>query len=644
MITINFNNNENRSSEFDAAKLISEVFKKTVPNDAEGYISVVPNVYLLGQKVKDIDIVVFGQLSNCFIDIDQTKVNVKSFITTVELKSHSLTSVSFRSTNFYVQYNGKHPHNVSKQSDDQKVALANFLSENNFSKTFVTNTIFFNRITASEIESIIPKNIKFKKNIFNIDFNFSDFIKAIIYQNEDNFLSFGNKAIVNNFNIDDQENLNKITYLLESTFVKNFTSIGEYTRRKVESITNSVIMKEITDDSIVRGEPGTGKTHYLLIKALNLSENENKRVILLTYNNVLSNDLKRIFSFTKFHDSYNESGFKIETIHKFIYNFCEILNLLETSKDFIIYYEYYLKTLIEYFESGLINKTEIENNFSDYYFDLIWDCIFVDESQDCSNMELYLFELMVGKNNLFLSLGTNQIVRSIKIEKSKKFIDKPKQLKQLLRQKENILYFNKHFLEQLNIDFSLTNYKRYSGGEIFIIENDFLSSGIYKQLVQNLVKNNCSNYDLMFLVPPSSVNHDKGFINKDEFESQNIPVWDGTINSIRNKISPSNSHRVIQYDSSRGIEAWITCALNFDDFYEYKWNQFNINYYNDQLLTDFEEQRVVYVNNWIKIVLTRSIDTLVITLKNKNSKIANILRYICKNSDIIHYLGSNFYE
>lgn len=644
MVKIYFNNRDLSSAEYMAGNHLKEVFLNTLPKEADGFISIVPNVYLLGYKVKDIDLVVFGKLINCFVEIDNLSIEVKSFITTIELKSHSITSIEFTGTNFLVQYANKHAHNVTNQSDAQKTSLVSFLRDNNFSDVFVTNSIFFNRIFQSEFRKLITKNLSFKSNVFCGDFTFEDFIKSIMYQNEENYKNEKRFNSIDNFNSLDNEKSNRLIYLLNSVFIETHRYIGEFTRKKIESITYSVLNSELSTENIVRGQPGTGKTHYLLVKALHLTENDNKRVILLTYNNILANDIKRIFSLTKFKDSYNDFGFKIDTIHKFVFNICEIFKILEPNRDFIINYTDYVIELTEYFKSGIINKNEILTNFTDYYYDLLWDYIFIDEAQDCTFEEKILFEQIVGKDNLVLSEGTNQNVRKNAQNKPLKINASVKRLKQLLRQKENILYFNKYLLEQLNYDFELNNYKRYSGGEVYIFEDNFINVNIYEKLVENIKQFNCSNYDLMFLVPPNLVNAKDGFILKDEFSRNNIDLWDGTISSLRNTVAPNEVHRVFQYDSSRGIEAWITCAINLDDFYEYKWNQFNMDYYDTSLLSSFEEQRNHYVNNWMMIILTRSIDTIVITLKNKNSRIASLLQLISKKNDFIHYFRGSSNE
>ena len=78
--------------------------------------------------------------------------------------------------------------------------------------------------------------------------------------------------------------------------------------------------------------------------------------------------------------------------------------------------------------------------------------------------------------------------------------------------------------------------------------------------------------------------------------------------------------RVLQYESSRGLEGWSVCCLDFDRFLEIKEKQAVTKAtVNELLLESVEDTRKKYVNNWAMIPLTRAIDTLIITLNDKDS-------------------------
>lgn len=107
------------------------------------------------------------------------------------------------------------------------------------------------------------------------------------------------------------------------------TKQGILTKRKVNSITKNIVSKEINAAEsvlgnklcIIKGRPGTGKTHTLLrlmydqVKKKDNMPSHHCR--LLTYNNMLVMDLKQIL---KSISDFNPTNASISTLHKFFYD------------------------------------------------------------------------------------------------------------------------------------------------------------------------------------------------------------------------------------------------------------------------------------------------------------------------------------
>lgn len=597
------------------------------------------NAYISGQKVKDIDIVIFGNLSNCKvalkIDGHYKDVWVNSFVTCIEHKSHSIESIEMSGTNFYVCYSGAPRHSATNQSMNQRIALTNLISKQ-FVDTFVTNIIWFEQATRKEFISLIGNTLVTQTNVVVDDFDFSEFVEAILYQ--DDFDKSKNIRIDHFKTTDFTKDV--LPNMLTNTFYTSQTIIGEYTRKKVESITNQVLQQEVTDDEIIRGKAGTGKTHLLLIRALKLSELEEKRVLLLTYNNVLANDLNRIFSFTRFKDSNNDYGFKITTIHKFIYSLCEAVGLLkDSSVDFIKEYSRLLADLVSLSEAGLLNQSEIRKEFSDRFYDLAWDYICIDEAQDCNELEMRLFMSLVGSVHVIVAEGSNQLIRNQRVDWTNKSTRKVKKLKISIRQKNNLVDFNNRIFEALGYDTDYKTDSKLKGGKVFIFESGKFPKLGFSKTNEILKSSGCVEYDLLFLVPPSLVDHELNmFIHTGYYTDNGLNIWDGTNEQIRNTPIQSNQSRVIQYDSCRGVEGWIVCYISIDKFYEYKWNSFKESMMDKDTIASFEEQRNIYVNTWMMIALTRAIDTMFITIEDPKSKIALILKNISNQCDFVEYI------
>jgi hypothetical protein len=78
--------------------------------------------------------------------------------------------------------------------------------------------------------------------------------------------------------------------------------------------------------------------------------------------------------------------------------------------------------------------------------------------------------------------------------------------------------------------------------------------------------------------------------------------------------------RIVRYESSRGLEGWITLALDLDDFAANKRKHPNLNPNDPPIDADIVAAR------WLLIPLTRAVHTLVITIRDPQSLVALQLR------------------
>ena len=125
----------------------------------------------------------------------------------------------------------------------------------------------------------------------------------------------------------------------------------------------------------------------------------------------------------------------------------------------------------------------------------------------------------------------------------------------------------------------------------------------------------------------------------DEFSGQ-IDFWDGTNKELRRDYPVKvDQHRLIQYESCRGLEGWTVVCIEIDELVKYLSNKYKADTDNLELeLESPEEKKNRYIYMWSLIPLTRAIDTLVITIKDKNSDIAKKLYELHKeNSEFIEW-------
>jgi hypothetical protein len=157
---------------------------------------------------------------------------------------------------------------------------------------------------------------------------------------------------------------------------------------------------------------------------------------------------------------------------------------------------------------------------------------------------------------------------------------------------------------------------------------------------------------MLFLVPPKLVNRKeiknkygekdeaRNFKLTQEFKDMGISIWDGTNTDLRTQYPVDlEQHRLLQYESCRGLEGWTVVCLELDEFVRYKKETFEEEDTGELALKTFEQKRDDFVNLWTLIPLTRAIDTLIITVHNKESDLYKILRNIYKNNpDIIEWI------
>ena len=163
------------------------------------------------------------------------------------------------------------------------------------------------------------------------------------------------------------------------------------------------------------------------------------------------------------------------------------------------------------------------------------------------------------------------------------------------------------------------------GGRVIIIRDRSVLYDQLKDELKKLKKFGNEAYDMLFLSPSSLVIKDgdgnKSFALSAEFEQKGILLWDGINDDRRLDYSVNlDEARILQYESSRGLEGWTVCCLDFDDFMKMKEEQFNPSKAGNALLLESAaEQRKKYLLNWALIPMTRAIDTLILVLRDQTS-------------------------
>jgi hypothetical protein len=333
------------------------------------------------------------------------------------------------------------------------------------------------------------------------------------------------------------------------------------------------------------------------------------------------------------------SGFggliRISTIHQFFIQILKNNGFLNDEEFNIFQEDIYTNLLKDLFEliKDIPTSAEARKQLGVNY-----DLIFVDEAQDCDEIERDLLYKVFGVKNCVISLGTRQIVRKKKeaINWSLGTLKDERQVVNLKishRNKKDLTdwfnAFSEHHFESK--PWELKENKNLHGGKLIIIKTSNYNKAIHLQLDKNLIDNENSKYDLMFLTPnkDSNINYNLEISNK--LESWGFKYFDNNIEENKNKKFPIDAYRILNFQSCRGLEAWTLVLWNLDVIIQ----NIRLNFIKDFPETS-QSEILKHMNNWLLMIFTRAIDTLVITFNNYESEEFKLIERIIKLEDFGH--------
>lgn len=638
---------DEQSDEYVIAKKLELMFLQSLPAAVTGDIVLHANATMMGQTVKDIDLLMIGKLNgykpvlsffNGVGEEIKAPVLIHSFCTAIEIKSHGYAGIQREGTEFLVRY-GSELHSVTNQSNQQKYAVMNYIRQiTNAHSPFITNLIWFIGLTNQEIDNLLRVNgARIRSNVMSADVTLEQIMQLLVWQ-QTPYYNNGSYRFNSYLNNAQPNEIDTVFQLFEKA--KN--NMGELSRKRIELITSDSIDNKIeltqTEKMVIcRGRAGTGKTIGLIRLALKLVDNEDARVLMLTYNRALVADIKRQFALAELPDMFQPSCIEIMTLQSFFLKIVSssLYNGNLQGDLFLSDYEKYLLQLKTFLQDTSGTKDllleELRRDAS-----LRWDYCFVDEAQDWTALERdILFELF-EKRQIVVADGGNQFVRSYEgcdWGVTKRTERETIKLKKCLRQKENLISFNNHLLKAFDYETQrISPSGNLPGGKIVICTGTQLPLNIIKRELEEVKLSGNIPYDLICFVP-AHYSQNGSFIYKQLFEDEGIKIWDGTNNSVRREAPLlGESARVLHYESGRGLEAWTCICLEFDTFVSRKMVEYTEKDSVDAFLLESEEdKRKRYLTNWVLLPLTRAIDTTIMTLKNPESIISKTILSIAEN-------------
>jgi len=332
------------SSETTAANQLKKQLEKELSGISQfttGEILIISNITLFGQETKDIDIVMIGILQNFKLQINSNakdKNNAQlpearreayfnSFCYAIEVKDHSYSGVKQDGLNLLVRYNQKWS-DATSQSEKQKYALVNYLLEHLGFSPNICNFIWLRNISSNELKQL---NQNHKDNLLPSSFSLVDIVTKSTYQSTPFKPDNQSYCIINcvnraNADLFDLKSLQKVFNLFSEVRIAS----GELTRKKIEQITSASLDKQQYAQDIgkkliiIAGRAGTGKTVRLLRIACDLAVNKGSRSLILTYNQALVSDIRRVLALAGIPDGVDSYTVQISTLHKFFFQIVRV--------------------------------------------------------------------------------------------------------------------------------------------------------------------------------------------------------------------------------------------------------------------------------------------------------------------------------
>lgn len=601
-----FNAQYEKSDEVKQAINLANLLENSLSKSLRGDIYIMPSMTCPKARNKDLDLVVWIDMKD-EIDINiksgvqgstlpiNRNVKIKDALFVFEVKSHNeYSSIKIENQKIHCLY-PEGFHDVTSQSNGQKIALIDFMNERANRCPFVVNLIWLHRTDASiHYDSHQVYNVIWGQPTLNRIFE-------VVFSNNLPKL----KDDLPYYRSSSNDKIASDTSTFFEVLRKNSAEgIGRISRKKVHEL----IQKDISEFernyfngigsklTTIHGNPGTGKTIHLIHLAKNLHQKRDLKCIILTFNKALQQDIKRLLYYSGLAEA---TQIDIKTFDAFVYKCLqEYPDETNEAPDFKAFTNK-LYDLIE----------EVESPRELFNFPQKYDCVLIDEGQDWSDIKKQIVFKLFGHQYTVVAIGENQMVESdVNQDWSKGFKRDEKQkftLEVSNRNKVNIVDFLSLLGESYN--WELINNKKLTGGKVIVTTN--YNYNFHSELIKDLQENKNSFYDMMFL----------GGTNEKMDEIENIinsfghKVFVANRKENRNQMFPMDQFRVISYQACRGLEAWIVVCFEWDEF----------------ILQLMKVHQLDTIQNAIEsfnlIVMTRAIDTLVITLKDPNSEVSQQL-------------------
>jgi hypothetical protein len=634
---------QTRGRERDAAEQLKKRLEAAFrPEDT---VIIVAGAKCYGEPRQDIDLLVFGLAASGFRikqsllprEIADYPVYLSSFALVVEVKDHSGDSVRFVAGNQVdVRYNGRWS-SATHQVHQQVHSVRNFLKRQIGKAPWISQALWLRNVAGDDLRPEMS-------DILGAACTADDVFRILVQQSAERL---ARRAATSppylSLSACKQQDAPEIRAALD--FFRREIEPGNLDRRKLEIVSQRILRSQHYGERLgsqlllFRGRAGAGKTLRLLQIARTLHEERGARVLFLTYNLALVADVRRLLSELGVRDKVDERTIHIRSSTGYFFDLLKLWGLepdRQAARGFP--HDAYRQRKRELLASlrGMTSAAIAARLVAADSPELFaWDFVLVDEAQDWPEDERDLLFAVFGPDRLIVADGVDQFVRGHKRCDWTSGVGTGKRqivtLRRSLRLKANLCRLAAAFAADAGLDWDMEPNDEVAGGRVRLVLGRY-SRDVHERIMKAHAATGNRPIDALFCLTGAANAPSSDFPGM--LRSWGGNVWDGTTTEGRQSYpQDASEHRVVKYESCRGLEGWTVVCLDLDRFFD---RQFSEGLKTDRdLLQTPEEVATRFAARWCLIPFTRAIDTLVVQLDPRSRLAERLLPLARAHKDFV---------
>ena len=601
-------------AEFEAAETLRRWFRAFAGDDDA--VTIVVGARTEGEAVEDIDLLVIGEFAFGRLLPDEAlpdrlrgrRCEIRDFVFTIEIKSHDPSDVRLvRGNNIEVRYD-KRWKSATDQANKQKYAFKNWTERQlEIVAPRISHAVWLRNVPGNALKKR-PRHALFSDSELKDLFALLD---ATMFErtSRDNGL-----AIVTSIIGRDRGNIGQLR-----AFFQQSIQLGTLDRRKLERICERIVREQNYIEKmgqqmlVFRGRGGAGKTLRLLNLMSYLCREKAARVLFLTYNRALVQDVRRLISVL----GLSEKRAQIQTTDSYLMALCAAMGMPAKRDGNAIDWDDFAARKLELAQRlSAMTREEIKAQVAGTDSGEIanWDYVLIDEGQDWPAAERSVVMSLFGHRRIVVADGVDQFVQSASHSDwtsgvptgERQIVTLPKSL----RLKANLCRFAIGFAREMGLhDWNMDLDTDLSGGKVKVFLRPFTEAD-HREIELKQARMGNAPIDALYCISTAHNSVHRNF--PAQLEAWGAQVWDGTVSQNRGRYPVRLAqHRIVQYRSCRGLEGWTVVCLDLDRFFDEQVRHAP-KADSPDLLIDAAAYARRHAARWCLIPFTRAIDTLVV--------------------------------